>query len=325
MKTSRFSRAALLVIVAGFMLAACAAPTAGLVAEAQAPAPTVEQTAAPVATPEATEAPTEAPKAGDADLDKGYGDMLASMKGFNFIQPADLKAMLDGSDKPFLVDVREMEEVAKAGYIKGSILIPIKGLAKNLDKLPAFDTNMVLYCGSGWRCAIGMAALQAMGWTHSKALAGGSFGGWTAAKYPVETGVPEDAKALNAATPDPAMVAKMDAMLSGLPEGYGSVASEKVIEMLKADPKPVLIDVRTPDEVKQVGMIEGAVGIPLADFIAMKDKWPADKAAPIVVYCKVGGRSAIALAMLRSYGYTNVLGIKGGIEGWIAAGGQVVK
>jgi len=41
---------------------------------------------------------------------------------------------------------------------------------------------------------------------------------------------------------------------------------------------------------------------------------PKDK--PVYCFCKMGGRSAKAIAFLKSQGYTNLTNIKGGIQAW---------
>jgi rhodanese-related sulfurtransferase len=53
--------------------------------------------------------------------------------------------------------------------------------------------------------------------------------------------------------------------------------------------------------------------------------WPADKDATIVIYCGSGHRSTIAMAILWSYGYSNVTSLKGGFGGWVDAGFPVVE
>ena len=89
----------------------------------------------------------------------------------------------------------------------------------------------------------------------------------------------------------------------------------------------ILIDVRTLEEAETNGVIESAnlINIPLEEFVTMKDMWPADKDAPIVVYCGSGHRSTMAMTILWSYGYPNVLSLKDGFGGWVTAGFPVVE
>jgi len=50
-----------------------------------------------------------------------------------------------------------------------------------------------------------------------------------------------------------------------------------------------------------------------------------DKAAPIVLYCGGGFRSALAADNLQRMGYTNVISMDGGIRAWREAGYPVEK
>ena len=119
-----------------------------------------------------------------------------------------------------IIDSRKKTEYVK-GHIEGAVLVPLRELGQNFNLLPSFDTPIIAYCGSGWRATIAMTALEAMGWTEVKVLKGGSFSGWVEAGYPFVEGVPPEAAVLNAAAPDAALAAEMDAMLSSVPEGFG--------------------------------------------------------------------------------------------------------
>lgn len=81
----------------------------------------------------------------------------------------------------------------------------------------------------------------------------------------------------------------------------------------RRDKKPhLLIDVREPAE-HAASRIEGAELIPLRQLQSHVKRLPKDR--PIVVHCQVGGRSAIAVAMLRVQGF-DARNLKGGIKAW---------
>jgi rhodanese-related sulfurtransferase len=87
----------------------------------------------------------------------------------------------------------------------------------------------------------------------------------------------------------------------------------------------VLLDVRTPGEVNQ-GYIAGARNLNIStwdEFKAGVDKM--DKTEPVMVYCKVGGRSHQAAVYLVENGFTQVYDIKGGILAWEKAGESLKK
>ena len=79
----------------------------------------------------------------------------------------------------------------------------------------------------------------------------------------------------------------------------------------------VLIDVREPNEFEIVS-IPGAVLIPKGEFLdgSALEKLPNDRR--IVLHCKVGGRSAEALAVVKGAGYSDAVHVGGGILQWIA-------
>ncbi len=78
----------------------------------------------------------------------------------------------------------------------------------------------------------------------------------------------------------------------------------------------VLIDVREPGEFEIV-QIPGAILIPKGDFMdgsALADL-PTDKR--IVLHCKVGGRSAEALAVVKGAGFSDAVHVGGGVLAWV--------
>jgi adenylyltransferase/sulfurtransferase len=74
----------------------------------------------------------------------------------------------------------------------------------------------------------------------------------------------------------------------------------------------VLIDVREPSE-HAASRIEGAELIPLRQLPSQIKRLPTDQ--PIVVHCQSGGRSAVAVAMLRIQGF-DARNLSGGIRAW---------
>jgi molybdopterin/thiamine biosynthesis adenylyltransferase/rhodanese-related sulfurtransferase len=70
-----------------------------------------------------------------------------------------------------------------------------------------------------------------------------------------------------------------------------------------------LIDVREPHEYDIVNL--GAELIPLSTVVNHLDKISKDK--PVVVHCKMGGRSAKAIEQLKAKGFDNLINLKGGV------------
>lgn len=86
----------------------------------------------------------------------------------------------------------------------------------------------------------------------------------------------------------------------------------------------VLLDVREDDE-WAAGHIEGAQHVPMnrvPQHVAYGDALPPDR--PIVVICKVGGRSAQVTAWLNQQGY-DAANLDGGMLAWASSGRPMVS
>ena len=80
-------------------------------------------------------------------------------------------------------------------------------------------------------------------------------------------------------------------------------------------PRVMFLDVRTPAEIAK-GKIAGALEIDYrADGFEEKVK-DLDKDIDYVVYCKSGGRSAKAQAIMKNNGFINTYNMTGGYTAW---------
>jgi rhodanese-related sulfurtransferase len=76
-----------------------------------------------------------------------------------------------------------------------------------------------------------------------------------------------------------------------------------------------LIDVREPDEHAEFNI--GGQLIPLAEIAQQLDKIATDK--PVIIYCRKGIRSQIAIQRLQEkFPFTNLINLIGGTEAWKA-------
>ena len=83
----------------------------------------------------------------------------------------------------------------------------------------------------------------------------------------------------------------------------------------------IVVDVREQDEVEQ-GVVPGSVHIPRGYLESRIEDVVADRDAKIVIYCASGVRSAFAAKTLADLGYTDVLSLAGGFNGWKSSGKQ---
>ena len=87
------------------------------------------------------------------------------------ITPRDLKARLDASDRPVLLDVREGWET-KLCRLEHALHIPIEELEFRTEELDPGD-EIVVYCHHGVRSAAVADYLRQLGFPRVKNLAGG--------------------------------------------------------------------------------------------------------------------------------------------------------
>jgi rhodanese-related sulfurtransferase len=95
----------------------------------------------------------------------------------------DVKARLDRGERVHVIDVREESEFA-AGHIPGSVHLGKGIIERDIEaKYPDKHTELVLYCGGGFRSALAGDNLQKMGYTNVISMDGG-MRGWRERKYP---------------------------------------------------------------------------------------------------------------------------------------------
>jgi rhodanese-related sulfurtransferase len=96
--------------------------------------------------------------------------------------------------------------------------------------------------------------------------------------------------------------------------------SVPTVDAVSVPADALLLDVREDDE-WAAGHIDGAVHVPMMQLPQrlQYEPGPLTPEAPVIVVCKVGGRSAQVTAWLRHQGYEAV-NLAGGMLAWEAAG-----
>jgi len=95
------------------------------------------------------------------------------------------KKMLANGERPLLVDTREESEWA-AGHAAGAVHLSKGIIERDIEaKVPDKNTQMVLYCGGGFRSALAADALQKMGYSNVISLDGG-WRAWQQSAMPIE-------------------------------------------------------------------------------------------------------------------------------------------
>jgi rhodanese-related sulfurtransferase len=91
---------------------------------------------------------------------------------------------MDRGDKFLLVDVREESEYAK-DHLPGAVHMGKGVIERDIElRVPDLNTEMILYCGGGFRSALAADNLQRMGYTNVISMDGG-IREWREKGYPL--------------------------------------------------------------------------------------------------------------------------------------------
>ena len=103
------------------------------------------------------------------------------------ISVAEARARLAANPKAVLLDVREDNEWT-AGHAAQAVHLGKGILERDLEKLyPDQNTEIIMYCGGGFRSALTCDAAQQMGYRNVASLIGG-YKGLVAANWPMKQG-----------------------------------------------------------------------------------------------------------------------------------------
>ncbi len=110
----------------------------------------------------------------------------------------------------------------------------------------------------------------------------------------------------------------IEAVIKDARTGVDFIGNDELIKRIHANPKLVLLDVRTHEEY-QAGHMKGATWMErgIAEFRLARTL--RDPNAEIVVYCALGNRSALVVKALKRMGYRNVRSHVG-FNQWLEAG-----
>jgi rhodanese-related sulfurtransferase len=108
-------------------------------------------------------------------------------KRVNEISVAEARARLTANPKVVLLDVREDNEW-QTGHAAEAVHLGKGILERDLEKLfPDPKTEIIMYCGGGFRSALTADAAQKMGYRNVHSLIGG-YKGMMAAAWPMKSG-----------------------------------------------------------------------------------------------------------------------------------------
>ena len=178
-------------------------------------------------------------------------------------------------DEVIIIDVRSSEEY-KAGHIPNAININVDELESRLNEIEDYKNKPIIaYCNSGKKSG-----------TAAEILVNNGFQDVTNAQ-----GVKEFQYDL---------------------VHYEDVRGEAFQTLIDENKDIVLVDVRPAKQVKEEGMIEGAINVPFDEVEKHLDQLPKDKT--IALYCNTGTKSAEVAKQLEDLGYENVVNAIEGVK-----------
>lgn len=182
-----------------------------------------------------------------------------------------------------LFDVRPSSRFAE-GHIPTARPLPLDKMAELRDRLPENkDTLLIFYCG-GEHCTLSMMAAQiAHDWGY------------------------ENVRIYQDGNPD--WLRRGNVLLS---------TQDFVHERMQ---KAVVLDLRGPDKAAQ-GHIPSAVAVDMADIRTLRDQFPADRRAYVILYAEEEGWEQLAplVREIHSWGYHRISMLEGGFAAWRQAG-----
>ena len=106
--------------------------------------------------------------------------------------------------------------------------------------------------------------------------------------------------------------------------GNKQIPATELIEQIKLDKAPIILDVRTAEEYLE-GHIPEAINIEYRELPSRIDEIKSFSNKRIVVYCERGVRANIAEETLKKAGFTEVLHLEGDMSGWRERGLEVER
>ncbi len=178
-------------------------------------------------------------------------------------------------DEVLIIDVRSQEEY-EAGHIPNAINIFIDEMEGRLNEIEDYkDKPIILYCNTGNKSG-------------------------KAAELLVENGFKDVTNAEGVKDFDYDLV------------HYSDIRGAAFESLIDENKDIVLVDVRPEKQVKDEGMIAGAINVPFDAVEANLDKLPKDKT--IALYCNTGTKSADVAKELEDLGYENVINAIEGVK-----------
>ena len=105
--------------------------------------------------------------------------------------------------------------------------------------------------------------------------------------------------------------------------GFKDITPAEAVMLINKE-DAIMLDVRESNELA-MGSIRDAKHLSLSVLKQRIEELKTHTEQPVITYCKAGTRSSAACEILKKNNFSNVMSLKGGIEGWKNANLPVVK
>ena len=240
-------------------------------------------------------------------------------------QPEDVVASVIAGEELFILDIRSAEDYA-AGHLAGAYNVPYATVATVLEQLPN-DTEILVYCYTGQTASQTTVLLNIAGKNASNVQKGFVNGiskveGYEDAISTEEALLPEGSYPVD----DEIEAAITDFYAEAVSNTYANfnMTVEQVKELVDAGSTDyAILSVRTAEDYA-LGHIAGAVNIPFGAGMQEQFATVLSTDKPVIVYCYTGQTASQTMTVLRMLGYEAYNMSQGMVNGWEAAGYEVV-
>jgi rhodanese-related sulfurtransferase len=183
-----------------------------------------------------------------------------------------------------LIDTRG-PDAAEKGHIQGAVAIRLRDIPEEKNQFPVDrKVYIVLYAQNTNLAGMAPVVKEIVSWGYKRIFVlDGGYDNWLKKKGAIQKG-------------------RVLTKIFYLPRPHpGEIVGDEFIHIASKLPKDkVLLDVRTPAETG-LGMIEGAVNIPVDELQGKLNELPKGK--EIIAHCRTGLRAEMAYTILRNAGF----------------------
>ncbi|MDR1856992.1 MAG: hypothetical protein LBR22_07515 [Desulfovibrio sp.] len=246
-------------------------------------------------------------------LSKGFGELVEEELGTPRLEPAQIKALLDGGGKCVVIDVRPREEFENMSIPGGRNAPGCEVTYRFADLVTDDETVVVINCAGRTRSIIGTQTLRNAGVPNRVvALKGGTMN-WRLAGFTLEYGArrrtaPPSARAIE--------VARERAFAVARRYGVGFVDAATLQRWREEDGQRTLyvFDVRQPEEFV-AGHLPGSRIAQGGQLVQATDEYAAVRNGRYVLVDDTECRGIMTAHWLRQMGLPNVFVLEGGLGG----------